>query len=310
VANQVIQSSPVARVVNGMTPQAILEEKITTQKVKVALEQEYASNREFRKYVDTQTRNLDQISDKFRRDVLSGFGEMSSYETSLSDVIGYVGLPGVSPVSLVRSLESQVPDLGLFVRLASSIPSRKPDKLPAGSRITLSDSVNLDQDYRGVGFSTGYLTPRDYFQGVAFPGAGKTADNLPDSIIKSIREGYNGYATLRPLDSLLRPGLSSLISLDDIRDSKNVSRSVAGLGTVGAIRDLTGIGALSRSDQAMYDVDLSSLIVDINGYTTYRAEINSNGDYIDTSLIPDYEAENSDPGFGLPYSQRTRSATF
>jgi hypothetical protein len=293
-----------------MTPEAILEGKITTSAVKFALERQYETSREFQRYVDTQTKSIDQIAEKFQKDILTSFGQMSSYETSLADVIGYIGLPGVSPTSTTKLLEEKIPDLGLFVRLASSIPARKPDKLPAGARITLSDSVNLDSDYRGVGFSTGYLTPQDYFSGVAFPGAGKTADNLPDSIIKSIREGYRGYATFQPLDSLLKPGLSSLITLDDIGNLKNVSRSLAGLGTIGAIRDLTRIGALSPADQAMYDVDLSSLIVDINGYTTYRAEINSNGDYIDTTLIPDFEAQNSDPGSGLTFSQRTRSTVF
>lgn len=306
VANQVIAGSPVASIVNQMTPGALVEQFVTVGVIEQVLDEEYQKGGEFARYIDKPGNNIPTVSKILRRRIVTGFGEMSSYESSLADVINYAGVPGLSGTDVAQKLNSLVPDLSVRTGLAASVPSRKPDKLPAGARIPLLDSVNLATDHRGVNFSTGYLTPEEYFTGTAFPGAGQTAQNLPDTIIQSIREGYVGYATLQPLESLLRPGLASLISLTDIQDVKNVSRSVAGLGTIGTIRDFTGIGALSADDRAMYDVDLSDLVVRLNGYTTYQPELNSNGDF----MTPVPMTPNADPGQGLPYSQRTRRTVF
>lgn len=306
VANQVIAGSPVAGIVNQMTPGALVEQFVTVGVIEQVLGEEYQKGGEFARYIDKPGNNIPAVSKTLQRRIVTGFGEMSSYESSLADVINYARVPGLSGQSVAEKLNSIVPDLSVRTELAASVPSRKPDKLPAGARIPLLDSVNLATDHRGVNFSTGYLTPEEYFTGTAFPGAGQTAQNLPDTIIQSIREGYVGYATLQPLESLLRPGLASLISLSDIQDAKNVSRSVAGLGTIGTIRDFTGIGALSADDRAMYDVDLSDLVVRLNGYTTYQPELNSNGDF----MTPVPMTPNADPGQGLPYSQRTRQTVF
>ena len=108
-------------------------------------------------------------------------------------------------------LVGSVSDLYLYSQLASSVTYNKLDKLPAGTRIDLDDSTGLDSDPSGVGFPTGYLTPANYFSGVAYPGMGTDGTNLPDSIVKSVTEGYQGYATLQPLDDLLRPGIAALM---------------------------------------------------------------------------------------------------
>jgi hypothetical protein len=306
VANQVIATSPVGGMVNSMTPASLLEQHVKEGVVREVLQSVYEGGGEFARYVDKPGNSVEGVAKKLHRQLLTGFGEMSSYETSLAGVVNYLGVPGLDGERVVREMEKKVPDLAVYSGLAASVPSRKPDKLPAGANIPLSDSISLGTDYRGVNLSTGYLTPEQHFSGVAFPGAGRTAENLPDTILQSLREGYLGYATLQPLESLLRPGLASLISLADVQNVKNVSRSVAGLGTIGTIRDFTGIGALSAADQAMYDVDLSSLIADINGYTTYQPEINSNGDF----MTPLPTTPNADPGQGLPYSQRPRTTVF
>jgi hypothetical protein len=235
---------------------------------------------------------------------------MSDYENTLSKVVEYSGFPGVSPESFSKFLREEITDLDVYVNLAVAIPGKKLDKLPAGEKIEIDDSVSLSLDHNGINLTEGYLTPESYFTGTALPGVGNTGDNLPNSIINSIVQGFFGYGSLEPLENLLRPGLASIISSKDIDDLKNVARSVAGLGTVGAIRDLTSIGALSPEDEAMYDVDLTDIIVEANGYTVYDPLTDSNGDYFDTSLIRDFEGENSDPSKGLPYSQRTRSEAF
>lgn len=306
VANQVIAGSPVANIVNQMTPSSLIEQFITTDKLKEVLDEEYNKGGDFAKYVDKPGNSTKLVAKNLNKKISTGFGEMSSYETSLADVINYAGVPGISGQLISERLSQKIPDLSLRASLAATVPSRKPDKLPANDRISLLDSINLGTDYRGVNFSTGYLTPQQYFSGTAFPGVGTTSRNLPDTIIQSLQGGYVGYPTLQPLENLLRPGLSSIITTSDIQDINSVSRSVSGLGTIGTIRDFTGIGALSQDDQNMYDVDLSDLIVKINGYTTYQPEINSNGDFITpVSMTP-----NADQDQGLPYSQRTRSTVF
>lgn len=310
VARQVIQKSPVSKIVNRMTPESIIGDKITTDKVKNALVKEYESNPEFVKYMDVSRKNIDQVASEYRNSIVSSFGQISGYENSLKSVVEYSRLPGVSVESFSNFLLEEVTDLNIYSNLAIAVPGKKLDKLPAGEKIEISDTMNLGYDHNGVSLTEGYLTPESYFTGTALPGVGKTGDNLPNSIINSIVEGFSGYGSLELLENLLRPGLASVISSEDINNLKNVARSVAGLGTIGSIRDLTSIGALSPEDQAMYDVDLADIVIEANGYTVYVPETDSNGDYFDTSKIPDFDEENSDLSKGLPYSQRTRSEAF
>jgi hypothetical protein len=79
---------------------------------------------------------------------------------------------------------------------------------------------------------------------------------------------------------------------------------------VDSIKDLSGIGALSSADQAMYSVDIADVIVERNGYTVYDPATDSNGDFIDVSLMNNITTENGDPDQGSPSSDRTRSTTF
>lgn len=106
---------------------------------------------------------------------------------------------------------------------------------------------------------------------------------------------------------MFNPGYASALSLDDIQDLRNVSRVVAGLGTLNTLKDLTSVGRMSRSDQAMYSVDLAEIIIERNGYTVFDPN-NSNGDLISQALLPDYDSQNADSG--LPYSARSRSNAF
>jgi hypothetical protein len=310
VANQVIQKFPLADIVNRMTAESVLEDKITIDKVKAALEKEYIVNSTFAKYLDTSRKSLNELARIFRDAILSSYDEMPDYENSLSSVVEYANLPGISPESFSRFLSESITDFNTYSELAISIPGRKLDKLPAGEKIGIDETVDLGSDHNGVSLVTGYLTPENYFTGTALPGVGSTGDNLPNSIIDSISQGFFGYGTLEILENIFRPGLASVVSPAEIGELKNVARSVSGLGTIGSVRDLTSIGALSPGDQAMYDVDISELVVEANGYTVYDPARDSNGDFFDTSIVPDFEGQNSDPSKGLPYSQRTRSEAF
>lgn len=275
----------------------IIRDKMRVGDFQSALETEYERGESFSKYIDLGRKSIQEVAKDLYPLVLEAYNEIGSYETSLTDAIEYVmSETGIDTNRLANTLISTVPDLEISSRMAASVPLAKLDKLPAGTRIDLSDSVSLDKDERGISFPTGYLTPAQYFEDIAYPGMGYTADDLPASIVQSVSEGYSGYATLQPLDDLLRPGFASLLSRADISDIRNVSRSVAGLGTLDTLRD---IGGLSSADQALYAIDdLASLIVDMNGYTA-----------VDLA-VPVPETPNADPGNGLPASVRPRTTPF
>lgn len=280
-----------------IVPSEIVRDKLSEEGFQSALSSEYDKGESFSKFVDSGGKTISEIAEGLYGLVLEAYNEIGSYETSLTDVIEYSTQgTGIDASRLANILISSVPDLEISSRMAASVPLAKLDKLPAGTRIDLNDSTDLDSDERGISFPSGYLTPDQYFEDIAYPGMGNTADDLPASIVKSVSEGYSGYATLQPLDDLLRPGFAALLSLADISDIRNVSRSVAGLGTLDTLRDL---GGLSSADQALYAVDdLASLIVDMNGYTA-----------IDLS-VPVPETTNADPGNGLPASVRPRTTPF
>ena len=308
VANQVRRKS-VLEFLGPTPPSDIIANVLKPNHVVAALQEEYGAGEEFSKYVDTGSKTVQEIANKLYTDTVQAYNEFGTYESSLTDALEYVsnGL-GIDNQRVKDKLLSIVSDLELFSRMAANVPTNKLDKLPAGTRIDLDDSVNLDTDQNGVALTTGYLTPAQYWNGSAYPGMGSTADNIPTTFITSLTEGYKGYATLQPLDDLLRPGLAALVSLADINDLRNVGRSVAGVGTISTAKDLTGIGRLSPADEVMYNIDLADIVVDMNGYTVYNPLTDSNGDFIDPANMPDYDGLNADSG--LPYSSRTRSLTF
>ena len=306
VANQVRSKSPL-NILGTATPSEIVKNGIDLSDLINVLTKEYSEGGEFSQYVDSQYQSVSDIAEDLYEAVSQSYNESSSYEYSLTDALDYVGIP-LDNQRVKTNLESLNPDLNLFSRLASSMAYNKLDKLPEGSRIQLDDNISLSSDYRGISFSTGYLTPNQYFSNIAYPGLSNTSANIPQTLIKSVQEGYVGYSTTSPLESLSRPDIVDTISANDISDLNKLFRPLSGLGTIDTLKDLSGFGALSEADQAMYNVDISELVVDINGYTIYDPSTDSNGDFIDTSLVPDYESDNADTG--LPYSSRTRSVTF
>ncbi len=308
VANQV-RSKSVLAFLGTTQPSDIVENVLNPEHVLVALQSEYEAGEGFTRYVDSGSKTIQAIASDLYSKILQAYNEFGTYESSLTDSLEYVsnGL-GINNQRVKDKLLATVSDLELFSRMAANMPINKLDKLPSGAKINLNDSVNLDTDSNGVALTTGYLTPSQYWNGTAYPGAGSTADNLPNTFITSLTEGYKGYATLQPLDDLLRPGLASLVSLADINDLRNVSRSVSGLGTISTAKDLTGLGRFSIADEAMYNLDLAEIIVERNGYTVYDPLTDSNGDFIDPANVPDYDGVNADSG--LPYSSRIRSSTF
>lgn len=310
VSNQV-KSGSVLSFLGSILPSDLILNFLREDEFILAMQLEYGEGEDFSRFVDSQGKSISDLGSEFFSRVISSFNEFSTYESSLVDAIEYaLGSFGVNSQRVKDRLLSRIADLGLYSRMAMNLPTNKLDKLPSGTKINLDDRVKFDTDSDSVSLDTGYLTPLDYFSDVAYPGMGSTGDNLPGTLIKSITEGYRNYATLQPLDDVFRPGIASLISLDDIRDISRYSRSISGLGTINTVKDLSGIANLSFADQVMYEVDISDIVVNINGYTVYDPLTDSNGDFIDPSLVPDYESYNSDSSSGLTYSYRTRSSTF
>lgn len=303
VANQV-RSGSVVSFLGNIAPGDVLRPYMSEDQILSALQKEYGRGGEFAEYVDSGHKTLQEISSEFLSNLLQSAGEAGSYETSLGSLISYSNpsIP-INNVKVAEDLLNQISDLDTYTLLSTSVPYTKLDKLPSGDRIDLKDSVSLDLDYNNIGFSTGYLTPKDYFNNMAYPGM--VGEELPNNIITTLTEGYVGYPTLQPLDDVFRPGLSSVLSISDIQDVRGVSRSIAGLGTLNTIQDLTAIGKMSQADQAMYSVDLAEIVIERNGYTVFDPN-NSNGDLVDPVLLPNYDQKNSDSG--LTYSARSRSS--
>lgn len=308
VANQ-IRGQLATSVLGDFPPSEIIENRLTEQHIVSALQGEYGVGEEFTKFVDNGQDSVEKISKDVYVKILQSYNEMSTYETSLTDVLEYVGLP-INPQRVKNHLMSNVPDLELFTKLAAGVGYNKLNKLPSGARIELSDNISLDKDANGVSFPTGYLTPDQYFNDVAYPGVGSTAENLPNTLVTSLIEGYKGYPTLQPLDDLLRPGLAALVSNSDISGLKNPAQAIAGISTIDTVRDISGLGSIGINDQIMYNIDLTKIVIGLNGYTVYDPAKDSNGDFIDRSLIPDFDSENADQGSGLPYFSRPRTSAF
>lgn len=312
VANQVRNSSAVS-FLGTMPPSEVIGSAVKIEDFVLSLQKEYEKGEEFSRYMDSQGSLVSEIANHLYDDVVNAYNEHSTYDYSFSDALEYafkgVGIP-IDAQRVKSFLETKNPDMNFYSKVAAYVPHTKLDTLPSGEQISISDSISLDLDHTGVSITTGYLTVSQYNNNVAYPGMGVNGDNLPDSLIKSIREGYKGYPTLQPLDDLLRPGLADLPTLDDFSDIRSVGRSAYGLGTVDSIKDLSGIGALSSADQAMYSVDIADIIVERNGYTVYDPATDSNGDFIDVSLMNNITTENGDPDQGSPSSDRTRSTTY
>lgn len=292
VADQVrIQS--VVGFVDSTPPSEILDQALPLGKLTSALQNEYEKGGDFADYIDSGEGDIET----YAKDVLSGVkssaDQSSSYGTTFSTLLAVAtGQSGLDVKSLTRSLETVLPDLPLLTKIATNIAPRKLDKVPAGTRISITDNLPMGKDYRGVDISAAYLTPSQYYNEVAYPGINSTFTNLPASAMTSIEQGYAGYGSLEPL-----AGASALpVSEEDLTDMSNIPRSVFGMGTVDTFRDLTGTGLLSKADQDMYSVDLTELLLEKNGYADYNPQVDSNGDFI-TPVPPENTPTSYSPSF-------------
>lgn len=304
VQNQIYSRSP-SRFLDLQRPSDVLEsffgsKRALTELVLGALETQYSQNPDFTDYIDVN------YGPNWRQVVGAGieksfFGYLDSvedYGLSLSDYVKFVERDlfpnnpvsgGLTPAIYERVLEEPLvgQDAALMARLVSNNPQTKLSVPPLNSRVDLNNSVDLGYDYRGIDISTGYISPQNYWNDVAYPGM--TDSSTPVEMRDSVVNGYVGYVSSSPLESLYNPSGSQSIS--DASVNFPYSPSI--------------LDQFPDNLQADRDVYSISLIGEqINGFTTFDPATMSNGDLLDTSLVPTFEKDNADPQGGLISSAR------
>jgi hypothetical protein len=195
-------------------------------------------------------------------------------------------------------------DLEFIAKISSNNPRNKISSPPPNSNVPLTNSIDLDKDFRDLPFSTSYLLPQDYYSEVAYPGFGDIT-SIPLSLRDSVENGYVGYPNNLSLESIFNP-----IGAESLREiSSSIGNILSGSdiwNTTSVLGQLEDIPGLSQADKDIYEISLMG--ARINGFLEFDPATQSNGDYFDTSLLP--EILNSDKDNGVPLSSRKFSNTF
>lgn len=279
------------------------------------LEQEYENNENFSDYVDSFLGPdwVDKVSSfflqVFKFEVDSSTDYNDSFKNQLQRSLEqffptYDELEELSG-SVERGVYSEE-SVGTDVKFVSSVVNNNPvNKIytpPPDQLMALDNSIELDSDFRGVPYSTGYLTPQDYYSGYSYPNftdAFSTTTTLNDSV----SAGYYGYVPEVLLESSFNPVNSE--SLQYISDASYISTS-ENWNESSSISSLIQTPGLSPSDADVYYISLIG--AKLNGFTSYNPATMSNADLIDLNLVP--KVVNEDKEFGLPMSSRSFSNVF
>jgi hypothetical protein len=205
-------------------------------------------------------------------------------------------------VSTIDKNNSSSSGMELGFSIISNNPQTKVSTPPPEARIPLENSIDAGLDYRGVPFSTGYSTLEDYWSNIPYPGV--TGNNLiPSTLRESVLNGYIGYSSYSPLESIYNPIGADSINNYDLNSTEPINFTGSSSGN----SILSEFAKEFERSAAIYQV---SLIGDTNGYTTFDPKTMSNGDLIDVSLIPDFAEQNADPDKGRVGLSRTFSPLF
>lgn len=321
VQNQIINSSP-TKVFDAQLPSDIFQsflisEDYFNEVVMDSLLEEYSNNEEFADYVDEElgvnwvTKTKTSLLKDLYLEINSFSGYGNGLEGYLSSSLKYL-FPGYTDIQdLSRGIISSImsdPALGDDIKLISSVvannPHTKISTPPKNTTVPLLESIDLDKDFRGVSFVTGYLTPQDYFSEVAYPGF-ENASSIPSTFKDSVLDGYVGYPSNISLETIFNPSgaeslrdiptaIASVLSDSDIWNAASV---------LGQLSDIPG---LDKGDTDIYEISLIGPRV--NNLLTFDPATMSNGDYFDTSALP--KILNVDKEDGVPMSSRNFSNTF
>ena len=321
VQNQIIANSP-TRVFDTQRPSDIFQnflgsEDYFLEVIINLLESKYASDSEFADYIDEEL-GADWVS-KVRRYLLKDlFSEMDSFsgygnglEDYLVNSLGYmfpnyekISELGSEIISSITSNPALGPDVKFIASIAGNNPHTKISTPPPNSTIPLLESVDLDKDYRGMSFRTGYLTPQEYFSEIAYPGF-ENSSSVPTTFRDSVLDGYVGYPSGISLESIFNPAGAESI--------RNISSAIASVLTdsdiwnaASVLGQLDNIPGLDKADKDIYEISLIGPRV--NNLLTFDPATMSNGDYFDTGSLP--KILNADKEDGVPMSSRNFSNTF
>jgi hypothetical protein len=321
VQNQVISDSP-TRGFDSQRPSDLFRsflpsEDLFLTEIINSLEGEYETNEEFSDY-------LDEAFGANWKEILSSFflkefyyqldnesqyrGELDGFlQKTLEQLLGGYEDIGSLSSKIIKDLASNPAlsdDLEFVTKISANNPRNKVSSPPPNSIVPLANSIDLDRDFRDLPFSTSYLLPQDYYTEVAYPGFGDLT-SIPLSLRDSIENGYVGYPNNLSLESIFNP-----IGAESLREiSSSIGNVLSGSdiwNTTSVLGQLDDIPGLSQADRDIYEISLMG--ARINGLLEYDPATQSNGDYFDTSLLP--EILNADKDNGVPLSSRNFSNTF
>lgn len=321
VQNQIINSSP-TRVFDSQLPSDIFQSFLGSSdyffnKILSSLLEEYQITEEFADYIDEDlgANWLETIKTSLLPDLSREINSSAKYGNKLEDylakTLGYLfpGYPEITQLTnkVVSDIESD-PVLGSDVKFIASIASNNPhtklDSPPPNTTVSLNENVDLDKDFKGISFVTGYLTPQQYYSEIAYPDF-NGAFSVPASFKDSILDGYIGYPSGISMESVFNPvgaesirdistGIASVLSDSDIWNAASV---------LGQLGDIPG---LDQGERDIYEISLIG--PRINNLLTFDPATMSNGDYFDTGSLP--KILNADKEDGVPMSYRNFSNTF
>jgi hypothetical protein len=333
VQNQIYESS-VSRFLDPLRPSSTFSSFLPSEGyflsvVMEALEIEYDKNGDFTDYVDVVLGPFwrDKVQENFVSDFYSQLDSPSEYGLTLSDYVARtlnstlfkdsaLYKTTVLPTVSFEAVEAQVTevvvkavrddhvvgkDADFVVQLVSNNPQTKVSVPPPNVVVSLRNSVDLGQDYRGTEFVSSYLPPKDYYANVAYPGF-VGSSSLPVNFKDSIVQGYVGYPSGTPLELVFNPvGAESVRNLD----LATPASLLAPTDPFNAGSVLGDLPSLSQSDRDIYEISLIG--PRMNGFLSFNPSTMSNGDLIDASQVPQFESDNADKDGGLNPASRNFS---
>ena len=321
VQNQIISNSP-TRGFDSQRPSDLFRsflpsEDLFVSEILNSLRGEYGTNEGLSDYLD-ETLGADweeMVYNSFLKEFYYQIDNEVKYGSALDDFLrktleqlfrGY-GDIGSLTSKVVEDLSNNPTfseDLEFVAKISSNNPRNKISSPPPNSTIPLTNSIDLDRDFRDLPFSTSYLLPQDYYSEVAYPGFSDIT-SIPLSLRDSVENGYVGYPSNLSLESIFNP-----IGAESLREiSSSIGNILSGSdiwNTTSVLGQLEDIPGLSQADRDIYEISLMG--ARINGFLEFDPATQSNGDYFDTSLLP--EILNSDKDNGVPLSSRKFSNTF
>lgn len=309
VQNQIYFASP-TRFLDIQRPSDIFESFLGSRKsfknvVLEAMENQYEADQLFADYVDVEFGAdwREVVLPRIEGEFFDSLDSTEAYGLSLSDYVGLVTeqlLPNNPSqeklISAISETAISQPKTGKDIELMSKVVSNNPQtKLsipPLNARVDLSNSADLGYDNRGVEITSGYITPQQYWNDVAYPGM--TGSIMPTGLKDSVSNGYVGYLSSAPLEQLFNP-----VGAQSVSDAPT------------SVYDPSIFGQFPDELQGDRDVFSVSLMGEkLNGYTTFDPATMSNGDFLDTSQVPQFEDDNKDPQGGLNPAARNFTTAF